>query len=125
MKIIGKSLAAVFVLLATVATQSVDYCDKELCKKYTAAGEIYHTKHIACHNNGDFTSACPRERSLVPMTKDLKNRILQQQNEYRRKVAIGKLKGYSKANQMIEMVRIIKKCLRLKIVSIIHTELAS
>lgn len=99
----------VLALLALgAASQTVDYCDKELCKKYTASGAIFYAKHIACKNNGDFTRACPRtpsKRSLVPMTKDLISLILQLHNEYRRKVATGSVPGYAKANQMIEMVR--------------------
>lgn len=96
----------IFVLLLTLtASQTADYCDKSLCKKYTAGGGSYLTKHVACKNNGDFTTACPKERSLVPMTKELINLILQVHNEYRRKVATGRVEGYSKANQMIEMVR--------------------
>lgn len=103
----------IFVLLVVTlaASQTDDYCDKNLCKKYTAGGGSYQTKHIACKNNGDFSTACPKERSLVPMTKELISVILQLHNEYRRKVATGKVEGYSKANQMIEMVRSIVQLL--------------
>ncbi len=90
-------------LVALVASQTANYCDRELCKKNTADG-YYYAKHIACQNTGDFISTCPQERSLVPITKDLMTLILQIHNEYRRKVAIGSVPGYSKSDQMIEMV---------------------
>lgn len=88
------------------ASQTPDYCDKELCKRKVSEGRYTIKKHIGCRNNGDFSFACPRERSLVPMTRDIIDLILREHNEYRRKVATGKLSGYAKASQMIEMVRV-------------------
>lgn len=79
-----------------------------MCVKYTATGETYNTKHIACENSGDFRDTCPRERRLVPMTKDLVNLILKLHNGYRNDIATGKVRGYEKANQMIEMVRTVR-----------------
>lgn len=92
-------------LVSWAASQTPDYCDKELCKRKTAGGGSYTAKHIGCRNNGDFSWTCPRDRSIVPMTRDLVDLILQLHNEYRSKVATGKIGGYLKANQMIEMVR--------------------
>lgn len=40
------------------------------------------------------------------MTRDIIDLILKEHNEYRRKVATGRLSGYAKASQMIEMVRV-------------------
>lgn len=100
-------VAVVSVLLVTLtASQTTDYCNKELCKKYTAGGGYYYDKHIACKNNGGFSLACPSERTLAPMTTDLINLILQLHNEYRLKIATGRVERYAKATQMIEMVRV-------------------
>lgn len=86
-------------------SHTVDYCNKELCKRYTKDRGHYYEKHIACQNNGDFTSQCPKERSVVPMTTEMMNLILQTHNEARSNIANGKISPYKPADQMIEMVR--------------------
>lgn len=84
------------VLVTFVASETVDYCNKDLCKNYV--------KHIACNNDGYFASTCPTERSLVPMTTELRNLILKLHNSYRCDIATGRVPGYQQASQMIEMV---------------------
>lgn len=104
LKIKSNFIAVIVVTLLIAHSQTVDYCDKELCKIYETGGGYHYVEHIACNNNGDFTSQCPKDRNIVPMTQELINLLLQTHNQFRSDVAMGKIGGYKPADQMIEMV---------------------
>jgi len=93
------TIIIVTAVLATILLIDVvlglDYCQKGLCGS--------NVKHIGCGNNGDFGPNCPPERSLVPMTADLKAYLLQKHNQARSNIANGKITGYQSANRMIEV----------------------
>lgn len=74
-----------------------DYCQTGLCQG--------NAKHVGCGTTDNFGANCPAERSLVPMTADLKAYLLKKHNDARRNIATGKISGYKTANRMIEMVR--------------------
>lgn len=101
---LNKNSNFITVIVATLITlsQTVDYCNKELCKNF----KFGRAKHIACNNNFDFSPQCPKERSVVPMTQERINLLLKLHNQFRSDVANGKVRGYKQADQMIEMVGI-------------------
>uniref|UniRef100_F5GTY0 Venom allergen-1 n=1 Tax=Simulium guianense TaxID=445764 RepID=F5GTY0_SIMGU len=70
-----------------------NYCGDELCQPEKRP-------HIACRNNNDFVSSCPRDRELVPMSTKRKNLLLMLHNRMRNKIALGKQKGYKQAKRM-------------------------
>lgn len=90
----------VAVVLATILLKQMvigyDYCQASLCRT---------GKHIGCGSTDSFASTCPAERSLVPMTANLKSYLLKKHNDARSNIANGKITGYKTANRMIEMVR--------------------
>lgn len=80
-----------------------DYCQTNLCRS--------NAKHIGCGSTDNFGPDCPSERSLVPMTADLKAYLLRKHNLARSNIANGKITGYTSANRMIEMVRVVEMLL--------------
>ncbi len=89
----------VTIVLVTILLKQMvigyDYCQASLCRT---------GKHIGCGSTDNFASTCPAERSLVPMTADLRAYLLKKHNEARCNIANGKISGYKSANRMIEMV---------------------
>lgn len=61
--------------------------------------------HIACNNTGNFAAACPTDATLVPLSTDIKNSILNSHNSYRNKIASGGQVGFSTAAKMNKLVR--------------------
>lgn len=96
----------VIVVLATTLlselVNGIDYCHTGLCKA--------PYKHIGCKATENFGLNCTSERSLVPMTVELKAYLLKKHNVARSDIANGKISGYKSANRMVEMVRETAKC---------------
>lgn len=96
------------IVLATVLLKEIvtayDYCQASLCRT--------NTKHIGCGSTDNFGPKCPTERTLVPMTPELKAYFLKKHNQARSDIANGKISGYKTANRMIEMVRQIHTMVR-------------
>lgn len=90
---IASAVIAIF-LFKDVAL-AYDYCQPNLCKP--------NTTHIGCGKTDNFGPYCPTERSLVPMTVQLKAYLLTKHNVARCNIANGKIPGYKSANRMVEM----------------------
>lgn len=75
-----------------------DYCDPVLCSK--------GKKHIACKHTGAFDLNCPANKTLIELTEDNKEYILDVHNKYRNSIALGAVDGYEPATRMTTMVRI-------------------
>ncbi|XP_037044580.1 antigen 5 like allergen Cul n 1-like [Bradysia coprophila] len=90
----------VTVVLATILLKQVvsafDFCQKNLNCPANA-------KHVGCGSTNNFGRYCPVERTLVPMTAELKAHFLKKHNQARSDIANGKITGYKSANRMIEM----------------------
>lgn len=82
----------------TDAGEGTDYCSPEICAK--------GKRHIACGNNGDFDSNCPKNRTLIPLSEDNIELIVDLHNKYRNKIASGSDPRYQPAARMSTMVRL-------------------
>jgi hypothetical protein len=76
---------------------NTDYCSPDLCAK--------GKRHIACKNNGDFDANCPKNRTLIPLSEDNIELIVDLHNKYRNKIASGSDPRYQPAARMSTMVR--------------------
>lgn len=85
-------ICLVLVLLVKCTVNATNYCDANLCPK--------KGPHIACNNNGQYSSACGSQVKLVPMDQKMKNYILSLHNSARSRTALGKLPGFPPARKM-------------------------
>jgi hypothetical protein len=76
---------------------TADYCDPDLCAK--------GKKHIGCKNNGDFDHNCPKNKTLLPLSEDNIELIVDLHNKYRNKIASGSDPRFKPASRMSTMVR--------------------
>lgn len=74
-----------------------DYCDPVLCAK--------GKKHIGCKHTGAFDINCPANKTLIELTEDNKEYILDIHNKFRNTIALGAVDGYEPAARMTTMVR--------------------
>lgn len=79
------------------AENPFDYCDPVLCAK--------GKKHIACKHTGAFDLNCPANKTLIELTDDNKEYILDVHNKFRNTIALGAVDGYEPATRMTTMVR--------------------
>jgi hypothetical protein len=63
------------------------------------------TNHTVCINNGNWYSACPPDRKIVPISNAVRDSILYAHNYYRNKVAGGGEPGFNSAVKMNKLVR--------------------
>lgn len=77
--------------------EPTDYCDPDLCSK--------GKRHIGCNNNGAFDSNCPKNRTLIPLSEDNIELIVDLHNKYRNKIASGSDPRYQPAARMSTVVR--------------------
>ncbi|KAJ6648389.1 Antigen 5 like allergen Cul n 1 [Pseudolycoriella hygida] len=89
------TFAVLAIALLKEVVLAIDYCQAGLCKA--------NAKHVGCGKTDNFGPNCPKERSLLPMTAELKAYLLKKHNAARSDLANGKIPGYKSANRMIEM----------------------
>lgn len=74
-----------------------DYCDPVLCAK--------GKKHIGCKHTGAFDINCPANKTLIELTDENKEYILDIHNKFRNTIALGAVDRYEPAARMTTMVR--------------------
>ena len=83
------------------------YCDPDICPN--------KQQHIACGNSGVFFPSCPSDRGLVQLMEEDIQRILDNHNLYRNKIANGDETGFLPAARMASMVDDFEKRSRIKL----------
>lgn len=82
--------------IALVRSES-KYCDPNYCSR--------GLKHIACESSGSFAPTCPKDRSLVNVTRTVIQKILDHHNKLRSRIANGDEVGFKPAARMATMVK--------------------
>lgn len=118
-----KDILLIATLLDWCQAASVNhYCNTDLCLN----SQLRPRKHVACfddiednilHDSEAFTSNCPKDRRMMYMNNELKERLLDVHNELRNKVALGELEGYAPASKMGRLVSIQKYEIKWSIIS--------
>ncbi|KAH8395610.1 hypothetical protein KR222_003311, partial [Zaprionus bogoriensis] len=85
-------VTALFCLLAVNISAESEYCDESLCPSGTS--------HIACNNDGSFSSSCPESATLLDIDQPARDTLLTAHLEVRQKWASGEGDVDSKACRM-------------------------
>ncbi|KAH8394887.1 hypothetical protein KR222_008617 [Zaprionus bogoriensis] len=85
-------LAVVWPLCLWPRILAFDYCDPVLCPG--------PEKHIACNNFGELDESCSPDAFIVRITRERRQMILREMNNYRDRIARGDLMGFSPAVRM-------------------------
>lgn len=96
---LAKEISVVFILtISQVFSQTVyNYCQADICG-------LTEFNHITCEATGEFSPSCPSDARSVPITEDIKAKILDLHNKHRNKIAGGNEPGYNTAAKMTTMV---------------------
>lgn len=77
-----------------------NYCSSNLCPRGVS--------HIGCGHSGNFSSSCPADRSMVALSNNEIQQILDIHNTLRNKIGSGSENRFRSATKMSLLVRKIK-----------------